>query len=126
MPTGLLAFLIFGVLVGINGTLVGAGRGFIIVPVLLLAYHASPQQASDTSLAIVFFNALSGSLAYVRQGKVDYRTDWRFALAAVPGALFGVLLLVIAAFLLLRSDVIRAIPHRFGAGGLPPATSTAP
>jgi len=137
MPVEFLAFLVFGVFVGTYGTLVGAGGGFIIVPVLLLVYHASPQQASGTSLAVVFFNALSGTLAYVRQGKVDFRTGWRFALATVPGAivgvylqtffsgrffnaLFGVLLLVIAVFLNLRPDATRATLHRFGAGGLPP------
>lgn len=130
-------FVLFGLCVGVYGTLVGAGGGFIIVPILLLVYHASPQAASGTSLLVVFFNALSGSLAYMRQRKVDYQTGWRFALATVPGAIigvylqsfftgpvfsaiFGVVLLVIAVFLNLRPDATRATLHRFGAGGLPP------
>ncbi len=130
-------FLAFGLFVGAYGTLVGAGGGFIIVPVLLLVYHATPQQASATSLAVVFVNALSGTLAYVRQGKVDYATGWRFALATVPGALigvylqsfftgrvfsaiFGLLLLGIAVLLNLKPDATRAALHRFGAGSLPP------
>lgn len=133
----LLGFLLFGVVVGTYGTLVGAGGGFIIVPILLLVYHATPQQASGTSLAVVFANALSGTLAYVRQRKIDYQTGWRFALATVPGAvagvylqtffsgrffsaLFGVLLLVIALFLNLRPDATRATLHRLGGGPLPP------
>lgn len=131
------AFVLFGLIVGIYGTLVGAGGGFIIVPILLLVYHASPQSASGTSLLVVFFNALSGSLAYMRQRKVDYQTGWRFALATVPGAiagvylqsfftgpvfsaLFGALLLIIAVFLNLRPDATRATLHQFGASGLPP------
>jgi len=137
MVIEVLAFLIFGIFVGTYGTLVGAGGGFIIVPILLLVYHATPQQASGTSLLVVFFNALSGTLAYVKQGKVDFQTGWRFALATVPGAIvgvylqtfftgpvfsaiFGVLLIVIAIFLNLRPDATRATLHRFGAGGLPP------
>lgn len=137
MVIEIVAFVLFGVLVGTYGTLVGAGGGFIIVPALLLVYHATPQQASGTSLAVVFVNALSGTLAYVRQGKVDFRTGWRFALATVPGAivgvylqtffsgrffsaLFGLLLLVIAGFLNLRPDATRATLHRFGGGPLPP------
>src|SRR3954452_7456191 len=90
MVVEVIGFLLFGIFVGTYGTLVGAGGGFIIVPVMLLVYHATPQQASATSLAVVFFNALSGTLAYARQGKVDYRTGWRFAAATVPGAIIGV------------------------------------
>lgn len=130
-------FVAFGLFVGTYGTLVGAGGGFIIVPMLLLVYHATPQQASATSLAVVFVNALSGTLAYVRQGKVDYATGWRFALATVPGALigvylqsyfsgrlfsaiFGLLLLGIAVLLNLKPDATRATLHRFGGATLPP------
>jgi uncharacterized protein len=137
MLVEIVAFVVFGVAVGTYGTLVGAGGGFIIVPALLLLYHATPQQASGTSLAVVFVNALSGTLAYVKQGKVDFQTGWRFALATVPGAIvgvylqtfftgpvfgaiFGAMLIVIAAFLNLRPDAARAALHRFGAGGLPP------
>jgi len=137
MVVEVIAFVLFGLFVGTYGTLVGAGGGFIIVPVLLLVYHATPQQASGTSLAVVFFNALSGTLAYVKQRKVDYATGWRFALATVPGAIigvylqtfftgpvfsaiFGILLIVIAIFLNLRPDATRAALHRFGGGPLPP------
>lgn len=137
MVVEIIAFLVFGVVVGAYGTLVGAGGGFIIVPALLLVYHATPQQASGTSLAVVFFNALSGTLAYIKQGKVDFRTGWRFALATVPGAivgvylqtffsgrffsaLFGLMLIVIAVFLNLRPHATRATLHRFGGGMLPP------
>ncbi len=117
MAIEILAFLIFGIFVGTYGTLVGAGGGFIIVPILLLVYHATPQQASGTSLLVVFFNALSGTLAYVKQGKVDLQT---FFTGPVFSVLFGVLLIVIAIFLNLRPDATRATLHRFGAGGLPP------
>ena len=137
MVQEVILFILFGIFVGTYGTLVGAGGGFVIVPALLLFYHATPQQAAGTSLLVVFFNALSGTLAYVKQKKVDYQTGWRFALATVPGAiigvylqsfftgpvfsaLFGVLLLVIAVFLNLRPDATRAALHRFGGGPLPP------
>jgi uncharacterized membrane protein YfcA len=82
-------FLIFGVIVGVHGTLVGAGGGFIIVPSMLLVYHATPQQARGTSLAVVVFNARSGPLAYARQGKIDDQPGWRCAAATAPGALIG-------------------------------------
>ncbi len=139
MPAGEIAlFVLFGVVVGAYGTLVGAGGGFVVVPILLLVYHATPRQAIGTSLVVVFFNALSGTAAYIRQKRVDYQTGWRFAAATVPGSiigaylssfftsrffdgLFGVLLIVLAVFLNLRPDASRARPQTMGEGTpLPP------
>lgn len=86
----LLALL--GLFVGAFGTLVGAGGGFILTPVLLIVYPSlSAAQITSISLFVVFFNALSGSVAYGRQRRIDYRTGIRFAIAAVPGAVLGAL-----------------------------------
>lgn len=90
------AFLLLtglGFAVGAVGTLVGAGGGFLLVPALiLLRPEASPAALASTSLAVVFFNAYSGTLAYVRMGRVDYYAAILFAVAGVPGAVLGVLL----------------------------------
>jgi uncharacterized membrane protein YfcA len=105
-----------GVLIGAFGTLIGAGGGFILVPLLLLGYQFPPAEAVATSLSLVFLNALSGSAAYLRQRRVDLALGWRFALATLPGAIggayvtralsseaftkaFGVLLVLVAALL---------------------------
>lgn len=85
-------FLLFllGVGVGAYGTLIGAGGGFIMVPLLLIFYpHLLPPSVTGISLSIVFFNALSGSFAYARMRRVDYRTGILFALTTVPGAIIG-------------------------------------
>ena len=53
-----------GVLVGAYGTLIGAGGGFVLVPLLLLLYpHESPARLTAVSLAVVLANASSGSLS---------------------------------------------------------------
>jgi uncharacterized membrane protein YfcA len=79
-----------GVVVGGFGTIIGVGGGFILVPVLLLAYpDDDPAIITSISLAVVFFNALSGSLGYARLRRIDYRTGLTFALATVPGAIVG-------------------------------------
>jgi uncharacterized membrane protein YfcA len=84
----LLVALGFGV--GAFGTLVGAGGGFILTPVLLVLYpHDSPQTISAISIAVVFFNASSGSVAYARQRRTDYRSGLIFGAATLPGAVFG-------------------------------------
>jgi uncharacterized protein len=81
--------ILFGVAVGAYGTMVGVGGGFLIVPALLLAFHATPQQAAGTSLTVVFLNAASGTLSYARHRRVDYRAGLWFAGATVPGAIVG-------------------------------------
>ena len=109
-----------GFAVGAYGTLIGAGGGFILVPILLFLYpRERPATITAISLAVVFFNALSGSLAYARQRRIDYRTGLIFAAATAPGAIFGALavnliprrlfdiifgavLMAVAAFILLR------------------------
>jgi uncharacterized membrane protein YfcA len=79
-----------GFIIGTYGTLIGAGGGFVLVPMLILLYpHESPEVITSISLAVVFFNALSGSLAYMRLRRVDYRSGLLFAAATVPGAILG-------------------------------------
>lgn len=87
----LLVLLGFGV--GAFGTLVGAGGGFILTPVLLLLYpHDSPTVLTSISLMAVFFNAGSGTIAYARQRRTDFRSGFVFGAATVPGAIGGALL----------------------------------
>jgi hypothetical protein len=110
-----------GFFAGIFGTMVGIGGGIIFVPIFLLFFHFTPQEAIGTSLAAVFFNALSGSISYLRQKRVDIRSGWKFALATLPGAglgawvarffsslalelVFGLLLVAVAIFISLRGE----------------------
>jgi uncharacterized protein len=91
LTTALLLCLL-GLAVGVFGTLVGAGGGFILTPVLLLVYpHSTPELITAISLVVVFFNATSGSAAYARQGRIDYRSGLIFAACSVPGSIVGVL-----------------------------------
>ncbi len=114
MPAAVLFGLGLGV--GALGTLIGAGGGWMVVPILLFGYGFLPQRAVGTSLAVVFLNALSGSLAYMVQRRVLYKLGVAFAASTIPGVLigawlvqyldlewfsflFGVFLLFVAAFL---------------------------
>jgi len=81
-----------GFIIGAYGTLIGAGGGFVLVPMLILLYpQEAPEVITSISLAVVFFNALSGSLAYMRLKRVDYRSGILFSAATIPGAILGAL-----------------------------------
>ena len=85
-------FVALGFAIGAFGTLIGAGGGFVLMPVLLLIYpHERPEHLTAISLAVVFCNALSGSIAYARMGRIDCRSGLMFAAAATPGAVIGAL-----------------------------------
>lgn len=126
-----------GIAVGAFGTLVGAGGGFILTPLLLLLYpDESPGTITSISLAVVFLNALSGSVAYARMGRIDYRSGILLSAATVPGAIlgaltttfmprrvfdivFGVVMVAASAFLIARPEARqRAHPAGRGRRGL--------
>ncbi len=85
--------VLLGLGVGVFGAIVGAGGGFLLVPILLIAYpDRDPATVTAISLAVVFANATSGAVAYAWQRRIDYRSGIWWALAAIPGALGGALL----------------------------------
>jgi uncharacterized protein len=92
VPLTYLWLLPLGFFVGAYGTMIGAGGGFILVPLLLLFYPKdAPEIITSISLAVVFFNAASGSIAYARMKRIDFRSGTIFSLAAIPGAILGAL-----------------------------------
>uniref|UniRef100_A0A7V6A1J2 Probable membrane transporter protein n=1 Tax=Desulfobacca acetoxidans TaxID=60893 RepID=A0A7V6A1J2_9BACT len=86
-----LGLIALGFVVGTYGTLIGAGGGFVLMPLLLLLYpHEDANRLTAISLAVVFFNALSGSGAYAKMKRIDFKSGLMFAAATIPGAIFGV------------------------------------
>lgn len=81
-----------GFIVGTLGTLIGAGGGFILVPLLIIMEPGfSPETITAISMAIVACNAISGSIAYVASRRVDFKAGLLFAFFTIPGSIFGVL-----------------------------------
>lgn len=127
--------VIFGFFVGTYGTLIGIGGGPLIIPFLLLCYKLPPTNIVATSLCVVLFNVVSGSVAYYKQKRIDIITGTKFGIATIPGAilgtyipqfftsrflgiLFGILLFLLATYVLAlaESDKMHnlesAMPHR--------------
>jgi uncharacterized membrane protein YfcA len=93
MELELLGLVALGFAIGTYGTIIGLGGGFVLVPILLFLYpEYEPEQFTAISLAVVWANTASGSIAYARQRRIDYQTGLIFAAAAAPGVIAGVLL----------------------------------
>lgn len=113
--------IVIGLLIGTFGTLIGAGGGFLLVPLLLLTHpQMQPEVVTAISIALVAVNAISGSLAYARSGRIDYRAGLVFSVFTIPGSIlgvfltdfipqhifhlvFGILLLVLAVYLFVKN-----------------------
>jgi uncharacterized protein len=88
----MILLILMGFLIGIFGTLIGAGGGFILVPILILSHpELSPESITAISMVIVAANAISGSIAYARSGRIDFKAGILFALFTIPGSILGVL-----------------------------------
>lgn len=78
-----------GLLVGAISPTFGIGGGLVTVPLLILIFGMSTSAATATSLGVIIFVSLSGSLAYIRERRIDFRVAFLFILFAVPGSVAG-------------------------------------
>lgn len=86
-------FILFGGAVGTWGTIIGAGGGFLLMPLLLIWLRLPHELAVGTSLTAVFCSVVVGAWAYWRQGVVDLRTGLYLGLVAIPGLWLGAALI---------------------------------
>lgn len=73
------------VMIGVTLGLIGAGGSILTVPVLVYLMAVEPVLATSYSLFVVGLTALVGSVQYMRQGLVLYRTAIRFSIPAFAG-----------------------------------------
>jgi uncharacterized membrane protein YfcA len=78
-----------GLAVGFFTGLVGAGGGFMIVPVLVLMGGMPMHRAVGTSLMIMTLKSYSAFLGYVNHVQVDYELAGYVTLSAVFGTIIG-------------------------------------
>lgn len=85
-----LLLIILGFLTGIITGLVGAGGGFIIIPILVLLAGLPMKNAVATSLFIVAVNSLLGFLGDVGHTEIDWKFLLPFSAIAVVGIFIGI------------------------------------
>ncbi|GIP41094.1 UPF0721 transmembrane protein [Paenibacillus sp. J31TS4] len=90
-----LLLLLIGIVSATFGSIVGLGGGIIIVPSLIyigpmfLDRDIPTNVAVGTSLAVLILTALSSTLTYYRQKRIDFRSGWLYFLTSGPAAMLG-------------------------------------
>ena len=121
-------FFFVGIFVGTLGTLIGAGGGFILVPVMLFLFpEFASTKVTAISMLAVAANSVSGSMAYAYKRQIHWQSAMIFTVASTPGIwlglrlaktvhrdhfelTFGILLAMVASFLLYRTTVKKHLP----------------
>lgn len=113
-----LGLFVLALTVGIYGSVIGAGGGFLMVAGLVLVFDLRGAPAVGTSVVTTLAIQITGAYTYTRKGLVDRPSALWFAFGSVPVALLsavfladqipvdtfeaiiGVLLLVLAVFVM--------------------------
>lgn len=78
-----------GCTVGVLSGLVGAGGGFILIPLLIYLLGLPMHGAIGTSLGIVFIGSICGTIGKSVAGQVQWLPALALALSAVPASQLG-------------------------------------
>lgn len=84
-----IALFAVGLMVGAISPTFGIGGGLITVPILILLFGMDGNLATATSLGLIIFTTLSGTIAYYVEKRIDLKLAGLFMLFAVPGTLLG-------------------------------------
>lgn len=91
-PLGLPFVILLGITVGFITGFVGAGGGFIIVPVLIFFLRLNFKKAIGTSLCIIALNSLIGFTGNIGHQKIDWVMLMIISAICIVGILLGSLL----------------------------------
>ncbi|MEM2338720.1 MAG: sulfite exporter TauE/SafE family protein, partial [Nitrososphaerales archaeon] len=80
---------IIAIMMGILSSIIGVGGGFIMVPLLILIYNLKAHIAIGTSIVTVFFTAISATIVYFKQKRIDWKLGALTAILTIPTAYLG-------------------------------------
>ena len=81
--------VLLGLASSLLNTTVGGGGGVLLIPLLILLFHLSANQAIGTTFVGITAGAVIATLAFSRQGRVDYKAGTLFAALTLPGVVVG-------------------------------------
>jgi len=84
--------VIEGIIVGVLTGIVGAGGGFLIIPVLVLLVKLPMKKAVGTSLLIIASKSLIGFLGDVQNSTIDWLFILSFTVVSIIGMFIGMYL----------------------------------
>ena len=116
----ILLMVFLGLAAGVFSGLFGVGGGALMVPVFFYLFKMDIQKAIGTSLFVIIFIALVGSIKHFTLGNIEFKNLIFFILAALVGGwlgatltgvfpisllkkIFAVFLLFIAVFMFIKS-----------------------
>jgi hypothetical protein len=82
----LMGLFLVGATIGLMKGMLGIGGGVLLMPLLILVVGLSAHQAVGTSLGVVVFSSIAGTIEYARKGNVNL---W-IVLALLISSVFGV------------------------------------
>ncbi|WP_391119336.1 sulfite exporter TauE/SafE family protein [Psychrobacillus sp. L3] len=77
-------------IVGIGSGIVGAGGGFLLVPIMLVVLRIPTRMTIATSLAVTFFSSIGATIGKVTTGQVEYLPAVILIVASLIAAPLGV------------------------------------
>ncbi|OYT53026.1 hypothetical protein B6U66_00315 [Candidatus Bathyarchaeota archaeon ex4484_135] len=85
----LILLFLLGLSVTTLASMVGLAGGTVISPVLIMGFGLEPRFAIGATVLSVFLAIISASLAYMREGRVDYKLALLFDALDVAGVAVG-------------------------------------
>lgn len=81
--------VVLSLIVGIASGIVGAGGGFLLVPIMLVVLRVPTRITIATSLAITFISSIGGTIGKIATGQVLYEPAIILIIASLIGATLG-------------------------------------
>ncbi len=85
----LLSIIVIGIGIGLLTGLLGAGGGFLIIPVLIFFFHLPMKKAIGTSLLIIALNSLIGFTGDLMNEKMNWQLLLSISAISIAGVLAG-------------------------------------
>ena len=83
------AIILTGTGAGFASGLLGIGGGVVLVPVMAGVLHMPLKRSIGTSLVIIAFMVLPGTLVHALLGHIDWTISLWLSLGVIPGAIIG-------------------------------------